>query len=75
MIQLLGVTVTALYVAIASFVALWVIDRLFGLRVSEEEERMGLDLSEHGAYGYPEQLTPSGDVVTVVRRASAEEAS
>lgn len=75
LIQLLGVTVTALYVAIASFVALWVIDRLFGLRVSEEEERMGLDLSEHGAYGYPEQLTPSGDVVTVVRRASAEEAS
>jgi Amt family ammonium transporter len=25
-----------------------------GLRVSEEEEIMGLDISEHGSYGYPE---------------------
>ena len=27
-----------------------------GLRVTEEEEIMGLDMSEHGSYGYPELL-------------------
>ena len=26
------------------------------IRVSEEEEIMGLDISEHGGYGYPEHL-------------------
>jgi Amt family ammonium transporter len=25
-----------------------------GLRVTEEEEIIGLDMSEHGSYGYPE---------------------
>jgi ammonium transporter, Amt family len=43
---------------VASFVILWVIKKVIGLRVTEEEEVMGLDLSEHGAYGYPEQLQP-----------------
>ena len=27
-----------------------------GIRVTEEEEIMGLDMSEHGNYGYPEQM-------------------
>lgn len=27
-----------------------------GIRVTEEEELMGLDISEHGTYGYPEQM-------------------
>ena len=29
-----------------------------GLRVSEEDEDAGLDISEHGMYGYPEQFIP-----------------
>ena len=29
---------------------------MMGIRVTEEEEIMGLDLSEHGSYGYPEQF-------------------
>jgi ammonium transporter, Amt family len=57
-VQALGVTAAILYVAVASFVILWVIKKVIGLRVTEEEEVMGLDLSEHGAYGYPEQLQP-----------------
>lgn len=73
-IQALGVTVTALYVAVASFLVLWVIDRLIGLRVSEEEETMGLDLSEHGVYGYPEQLMQPSGVPTVARGTPTEEA-
>lgn len=30
---------------------------LMGLRVTEEEEMIGLDISEHGGYGYPEQMS------------------
>ena len=29
-----------------------------GLRVKPEEERYGLDLVEHGMWGYPEQFMP-----------------
>ena len=29
---------------------------MMGIRVTEEEEIMGLDISEHGSYGYPEQF-------------------
>ncbi|MBA4494454.1 ammonium transporter [Paenactinomyces guangxiensis] len=55
-VQALGVTVSMVYVAAVSFLILWVMDKLTGIRVSEEEELLGLDLSEHGSYGYPEQL-------------------
>ncbi|MNN65556.1 hypothetical protein D3C81_1810650 [compost metagenome] len=39
-----------------SFIILYVIKMVNGLRVTEEEELMGLDISEHGTYGYPEQM-------------------
>jgi Amt family ammonium transporter len=35
-----------------------VIKKTYGLRVSEAEEEAGLDISEHGMYGYPEQFIP-----------------
>ena len=31
----------------------------YGLRVTPEEEDAGLDISEHGMYGYPEQFIPN----------------
>ena len=36
----------------ASFIILKVIDVIIGLRVNEEEETQGLDLSEHDERGY-----------------------
>ncbi|WP_347861006.1 ammonium transporter [Salimicrobium sp. PL1-032A] len=58
-VQLLGVGASGLYAFVVSFVILKVMDiAMGGLRVSEEEEIMGLDISEHGGYGYPENLTP-----------------
>ncbi|MBA4542178.1 MULTISPECIES: ammonium transporter [Thermoactinomyces] len=51
-VQALGIVVTMAFVAAASFAALWVLEKVIGLRVSEHEERNGLDLSEHGRYGY-----------------------
>lgn len=55
-VQFIGVAGAAVYVAIVSFIVLWLMKVTVGLRVSEEQEVAGLDLSEHGAYGYPEQL-------------------
>ncbi|MFN3397941.1 MAG: ammonium transporter [Sulfurimicrobium sp.] len=48
MIQLIGVGATVAYTAVASFIILKVIDMVIGLRVAEEEEREGLDVSLHG---------------------------
>ncbi len=48
LIQLLGAVVTLVYGFVASFVILKVIDMTIGLRVTEEQEREGLDISLHG---------------------------
>ncbi|CAM3487565.1 ammonium transporter [Aeromicrobium ponti] len=54
-VQFMGVAVSGLYAFAVSFIILAVAKKLMGgLRVTEEEEIMGLDLSEHGSYGYPE---------------------
>ncbi len=46
--QLWGVGTTVVYGFIVSYVILLVIDKTIGLRVSEEREREGLDISLHG---------------------------
>jgi len=46
--QAIGVGATLLYSGLATAALLWLIDRLIGLRVSEAEESLGLDLSLHG---------------------------
>ncbi|WP_080846982.1 ammonium transporter [Cytobacillus gottheilii] len=54
-VQALGVVVSGAFAFAVSFAILFVIKKaLGGLRVTEEEEIMGLDMSEHGSYGYPE---------------------
>ncbi|WP_217477446.1 ammonium transporter [Stutzerimonas stutzeri] len=51
-IQFKGVLFTVVYTAIVTFVILKAIDVVMGLRVSEEEETIGLDLSLHNERGY-----------------------
>ena len=46
--QLWGIAATVVWCAVASFILLKIIDMLIGLRVDEETERDGLDLSLHG---------------------------
>ncbi len=46
--QLQGVVITIVYCGIATFIVLKVIDLVIGLRVPEDVERDGLDLSLHG---------------------------
>ncbi|WP_313055032.1 ammonium transporter [Pseudomonas lopnurensis] len=51
-IQFKGVLFTVIYTAIVTFVILKVIDLVMGLRVTEEQETVGLDLSLHNERGY-----------------------
>lgn len=57
-VQALGVGSAFIYVLVVSYVILAIMKATMGLRVTEEEEVVGLDVSEHGGYGYPELLQP-----------------
>ena len=52
LIQATGVGVTIVYDAIVSFIILKAIDWTLGLRVKEEQEREGLDITQHGEQVY-----------------------
>ncbi|MBB6444577.1 ammonium transporter [Bacillus benzoevorans] len=58
-VQLMGVVTCGLFAFVVSFAILYIMKKLVGIRVTEEEEIMGLDMSEHGSYGYPEQFADS----------------
>jgi Amt family ammonium transporter len=47
-VQLEGILATLAYSGIATFILLKIVDVVIGLRVTEEEEREGLDVSQHG---------------------------
>jgi Amt family ammonium transporter len=49
-LQVKGVLTTVIYSGVVSFVLLKVIDMVMGLRVTEEEEREGLDVILHGEH-------------------------
>lgn len=50
LLQAKGVAITLIYSGVVSFILLKVIDMVIGLRVSEEEEREGLDVILHGEH-------------------------
>jgi Amt family ammonium transporter len=50
------------FVFVASFATFWAIKKTIGLRVTEEQEDAGLDIVEHGMYGYPEQFIPAPEI-------------
>lgn len=51
-VQLLAVIAVLVWTAVASFIILKITDILCGLRVNDEIERNGLDISEHEEKGY-----------------------
>jgi Amt family ammonium transporter len=61
--QALGVAAAFTFVFAASYATFWVIKRTYGMRVSTEEEEAGLDIVEHGMYGYPEQFIPAPELI------------
>src|SRR5215218_9901021 len=62
-VQALGVVTVFAFVFTLSWVTFLVIKKTYGLRVTAEEEDAGLDISEHGMYGYPEQFIPAPELV------------
>ena len=51
-VQIEGVIITIVISAIVSFIAYKLVDMIVGLRVPEEEEREGLDITSHGETAY-----------------------
>jgi ammonium transporter, Amt family len=60
--QALGVVVVFALVLTLCLITWYAISKTIGLRVTEEQEVAGLDISEHGMYGYPEQFIPDAEL-------------
>jgi ammonium transporter, Amt family len=50
--QIIAVVVTIVYTLVVSYILLKVLDKTMGLRVDQEEEQIGLDLTQHGEAAY-----------------------
>jgi ammonium transporter, Amt family len=61
--QAIGVVAVFVTVFVLSYATFMLIKATFGLRVDEETEDAGLDIVEHGMYGYPEQFIPAPELV------------
>ncbi|MBM3676273.1 MAG: ammonium transporter [Actinobacteria bacterium] len=79
--QALGLAAVGAFTFGASFLILWVMKATVGIRTEPEVEAAGLDVSEHGMWGYPEFYIPVpggyGSDYTphhLVRAGAAEEA-
>ena len=57
-IQALGLAAVGAFTFSASFAILWVFKVTIGIRTEEDVETAGLDVSEHGMWGYPEFYIP-----------------
>ncbi|MAR78460.1 MAG: ammonia channel protein [Gammaproteobacteria bacterium] len=51
-IQFIGIIFTIIWCGLFTFIILRIVDNVLGLRISEEDEETGIDLSEHGEKGY-----------------------
>ena len=63
-VQGLAVLFTFVVVFVISIATFAFIKGTIGLRVDDEEEEAGLDISSHGMYGYPEQFIPQPEYST-----------
>ena len=50
--QAVAVAVTCLFAAVGTLILVRIVDAVLGLRVSQDEETQGIDLSQHGEEGY-----------------------
>jgi Amt family ammonium transporter len=57
-VQAVGLLAVGAFTFAASFGVLWAMRATFGIRVDPEVETAGLDVSEHGMWGYPEFYIP-----------------
>ncbi|MEE9591462.1 MAG: ammonium transporter, partial [Thermodesulfobacteriota bacterium] len=57
-IQLIGVVAVGVFVIVCTYILWHIVGLVMGLRVSQEEEYIGLDISEHGMEAYPDTSGP-----------------
>ncbi len=57
-VQAIGVAAYAAWAVITSIIVLGTLKKTIGLRVSEEDERKGLDITEHGEEAFNSDLLP-----------------
>jgi Amt family ammonium transporter len=57
-VQMLGLAAVGVFTFSASYGSLWTLNRLWGIRVEQHVETAGLDVAEHGMWGYPEFYIP-----------------
>jgi Amt family ammonium transporter len=57
-VQALGLVAVGGFTFTASFGCLWTLNKAWGIRVEEHVETAGLDVAEHGMWGYPEFYIP-----------------
>ena len=57
-VQALGLLAVGVFTFTASFGCLWAMKAVWGIRVEPQVETSGLDVSEHGMWGYPEFYIP-----------------
>jgi ammonium transporter, Amt family len=57
-VQALGLVAVGAFAFSSSFAVLWIFKRTVGIRTEPEIETAGLDVSEHGMWGYPEFYIP-----------------
>jgi Amt family ammonium transporter len=57
-VQALGLVAVGAFTFSASFAVLWAFHKTIGIRTEPEIETAGLDVSEHGMWGYPEFYIP-----------------
>jgi ammonium transporter, Amt family len=69
-VQVVGLVSVGMFTFTASFAVLWAMNRLWGIRVEERSEVDGLDLAEHGTWGYPEFAGAAAMAVADGRRAT-----
>ena len=62
-VQAAAVALTFVVVMALSLAVFGAIKATVGLRVSDDAEEAGLDIAEHGMYGYPEQFIPAPELV------------
>lgn len=57
-VQAIGVAAYAAWAVVTSMIVLGVLKKTIGLRVSEEDEKRGLDITEHGEEAFNSDLLP-----------------
>ncbi|KAB2953122.1 ammonium transporter [Heliorestis acidaminivorans] len=60
LIQTIAVVATIIFVTIGTFVIYHIVNSIVKMRVSAEDEEIGLDISQHGEEAYPDFISPSG---------------